>query len=52
MKSANTKACVLTVGIKVVRVIPGVLPLSPVADLYKRLISQSASLHIVNYNKT
>lgn len=39
MKSAHTKAHVLTVGIKEARVIPGVLPLSPQADLYKRLIS-------------
>lgn len=39
MKSAHTKAYVLTVGIKVVRVIPGVLPLSPLADLYNGLIS-------------
>lgn len=39
MKSARTKANVLTVGIMVVRVIPEVAPLSPAADLYKRLIS-------------
>lgn len=39
MKSPHTKAYVLTVGIRLVRVIPGVLPLSPVADLYKRPIS-------------
>lgn len=39
MKSAHTKACALTVGIRAVGVIPGVLPLSPVADLNKRPIS-------------
>lgn len=45
MKSAHTKAHVLTVGIKAVRVIPGVLPLcNPMADLYKSLISHG---HIV-----
>lgn len=52
MKSAHTKADVLTVGIKAARVIPADLPLSPTADLYKRPQSQSASLHAVNYNKT
>lgn len=41
MKSAHTKADVLTVEIKVVRVIPEDLPLSPMPDLYKRPISHS-----------
>lgn len=56
MKSAYTKAIVLTVGIKAVRVIPGVLPLyslvpDPVQEADKPQ-TQIASLHTVNYSKT
>ncbi|TNN88961.1 hypothetical protein EYF80_000839 [Liparis tanakae] len=47
MESAPTKAYVLTVGIKVVRVIPGVLPLSPVDGLQEadKPRTQSTSVH-------